>query len=303
MDWNSAVKGFHSFLLLEKSLSKNSISAYIRDLNKFREYLNIQQLDLNPTQFSAREIADFLEWLNGLGLKSSSQARILSSIKAFCKYLLIEELIQSNPTELIEGPKIKQKLPAYLTIEEVKKIIGVIDLSTPHGLRNRAIIEILYACGLRVSELTHLKFSNLYLDIGFLKIIGKGNKERWAPIGEEAIKHLNFYLEGVRRIQKKIDPDHQNSIFLNRNGRQISRVMVFLIVKELAELAGISKNISPHTFRHSFATHLIEGGADLRAVQEMLGHESILTTEIYTHLNTDFLRQNILAHHPLNQPQ
>jgi len=301
MDWSSTINGFRAFLQLEKSLAKTSIEAYQRDLHKLVNYLRITEKNLSPTQITEKDLTAFLYWLNELGLEKSSQARTLSSIKAFYKYLLFEDLIDQNPTELIEGPKINHKLPAFLSIKEVQQIIASIDMSLPLGVRNRAIIETLYACGLRVSELKNLTFNQIDYEEGFLKVLGKGSKERWVPIGQEALNHLIIYVNEIRKKQDNIHPNHKHFAFLNRRGKQLSRVMIFLIVKELAEKAGISKNISPHTFRHSFATHLIEGGADLRAVQEMLGHQSILTTEIYTHLDTKFLRQNILLHHPMNQ--
>ena len=300
MDWQIAIRGFKSYLQLERALAKNSIEAYTRDLQKLVAFLHLTNSKSLPNSISTKELSQFIFYLNDLGLEARSQARILSAIKTFFKYLLIEDLIQDDPTILLEGPRLQRKLPEVLSYEEIQKILGAIDLSLPHGVRNRAMLETLYASGLRVSELINLKLTNLFLDVGFIKVIGKGNKERIVPIGETAIKHINIYNENIRN-HLNIDPEHANVLFLNRRGKKLSRVMIFMIVKELVALAGIEKKVSPHTFRHSFATHLIEGGADLRAVQDMLGHESILTTEIYTHLDTDFLRETILTCHPMNQ--
>jgi integrase/recombinase XerD len=301
ISWPSAISGFKSYLLLERSLSAHTIEAYLRDLDKLIQYLSLQKDDRSPTILDSQTLEAFIIWLNELGLGARSQARLLSAIKAFYKFLLVEDLIDQDPTALLEGPRLERHIPHVLTYEEVQAILGAIDLSTSLGTRNRAILETLYACGLRVSELTQLRLSNLFLDIGFLKVIGKGNKERIIPIGDEAIKHIRLYLEGVRRSQRNIDPKHTDILFLNRRGRQLTRVMIFTIVKKTAADAGIQKNVSPHTFRHSFATHLIEGGADLKAVQDMLGHESIITTEIYTHLDTEYLRSTVLNFHPRNQ--
>lgn len=300
MNWKPSINGFKAYLLLERSMSGNTIEAYLSDLNKLIQFLKINNFDLNPVQIETGHLEAFILWLNEMGLGARSQARLLSALKTFYKYLLVEDLIETDPTHLLEGPKLRRKIPEVLSYEEIQAMLAAIDLSHNHGVRNRAMLETLYACGLRVSELINLRHSNIFLDIGFIKIIGKGNKERIVPIGEEAAKHIQYYIEGVRRHQKNIAPAHANILFLNRRGKKLSRVMVFMIVKELAELAGIEKNVSPHTFRHSFATHLIEGGADLKAVQDMLGHESIITTEIYTHLDTDFLKETILAFHPRN---
>jgi integrase/recombinase XerD len=288
-------------MMLERSLAENTIEAYERDLKKLVEFLEIRQYELSATQVETSHLEEFIMWLNELGLGARSQARLLSALKTFYRYLLLEDVVEKDPTELLEGPRMRRKIPDVLAYEEIQSMLGAIDLSTPHGLRNRAMLETLYACGLRVSELTDLRLSNLYLDIGFVKVVGKGDKERIVPIGEDAIKHIHFYLEGVRRHLTKIRKEHENIVFLNRRGGKLTRVMVFMIVKETALLAGIDKNVSPHTFRHSFATHLIEGGADLKAVQDMLGHESIITTEIYTHLDTDYLRETILSYHPRNR--
>lgn len=301
LDWKSSINGFNHYLQLERAMSPNSVDAYIRDISKFHRYLQIQELEINPAEVEENHLMDFIVWLNELGLGPKSQARIRSGVKAYYRYLLLEDMIEHDPSELIESPKLARKIPEVLSIEEIQSILDSVDLSTDHGTRNRALLEVLYACGLRVSELTHLKISNMYADIGFIKVLGKGDKERLVPIGEEALKHIQFYMDGVRRHLPKIDPSHEDYIFLNRRGRKLSRVMIFMIVKDSAKDAGIEKNVSPHTFRHSFATHLVEGGADLKAVQDMLGHESITTTEIYTHLDNAYLRDTILAHHPLNK--
>lgn len=301
MNWQANINGFKSYLLLERSLADNSIEAYLRDLHKLMEFLALREYELTAPQVQTEHLTEFIHWLNDLGLGARSQARLLSALKTFFKYLLVEDIISSDPTELLEGPRLARKIPEVLSYEEIQAMLHSIDLSTPHGTRNRAMLETLYASGLRVSELTDLRLSNLFLDIGFIKVIGKGDKERIVPIGEEATKHIKLYIEGVRRSQRNIHPEDANVLFLNRRGRQLTRVMVFMIVKECAQLAGIQKSVSPHTFRHSFATHLIEGGADLKAVQDMLGHESILTTEIYTHLDTDYLRDTIMQFHPRNR--
>ena len=285
-------------MMLERSLSENSIAAYLHDVAKLEEFLQLKELDLAPTAVTQKHLEDFILWLNELGLGARSQARLISGLKAFYKYMLVEDMTDDDPTELLEGPRLSRKIPEVLSYEEIRSMLETIDLSEPQGTRNRAMLETLYACGLRVTELTTLRLSNLFPDIGFIKVIGKGNKERLVPIGEDALRHIKFYIEGVRRAQMNIHPEHENFIFLNRRGKSLSRVMVFMMVKEAAKLAGITKKVSPHTFRHSFATHLIEGGADLKAVQDMLGHESITTTEIYTHLDTDYLRETIMAFHP-----
>jgi len=300
MDWNSAVNGFEAYLMLERSLSPNSIEAYLRDIGKLIEYLNIHGLDMSPLDIKFETLQQFINWINSLGVAQRSQGRIISGIRAFYKYLMMEDIIDIDPTELLEGPKIGRKIPDVLNYEEIESILDAIDLSSDLGHRNRAIIETLYACGLRVSELIDLKLSNYFPDIGFVKVIGKNNKERIVPINDEAIKYTGIYLKNYRNMVK-IKKDNEDFIFLNRRGSKLSRIMIYHIIKNLAEQAGITKNISPHTFRHSFATHLVEGGADLRAVQEMLGHESILTTEIYTHLDTTYLKKTILAYHPRNK--
>jgi integrase/recombinase XerD len=297
MDWKSATKGFGSFLTLERSLSLHTREAYVHDIEKLQSFLKMRDLDIGPEKVELAHLSEFLQWLNELGYSKRSQARLISGVKAFYRYLLVEDLVRDNPTELLEGPRLDRDIPEVLSFEEIQAMIETIDLSKPQGHRNRAILETLYACGLRVSELAGLLLSNLYLDIGFIKVSGKGNKERLVPIGDEAVKHIEIYLRHTRNAQKPV-AGHQDFLFLNRRGKRMSRVMIFLIVKEAAAAAEIGKTVSPHTFRHSFATHLIEGGADLRAVQDMLGHESILTTEIYTHLNTDFLRETLLTYHP-----
>lgn len=282
---------------MERSLSVNTLEAYEHDLYKLVQYLDFQQLRIPPEQIRHENLQGFIKWINELGMTSRTQARVLSGIKAFYKYMLMENLIQDDPTALVEGPKIGHKLPDFLTVEEINTLINGIDLSQPEGQRNKAMLETLYSCGLRVSELVGLRMSQTYADVAFVKITGKGNKERIVPIGNSALKQISFYLEGYRN-HLEIQPGNEDYLFLNRRGRKLTRVMVFTIIKNLAATTGIRTTISPHTFRHSFATHLIEGGADLRAVQEMLGHSSITTTEIYTHLDRDYLRSAILQYHP-----
>ena len=299
MDWRSAIKGFQAYLKLEKGLSDNSIEAYSRDIDKLCEYADIQPNKLHPEAFTLNDLRQFINWVNELGMIPSTQARLLSGIKAFYKYLLVEDIIKNNPAELLESPKKMRKLPDTLSYTDINKLIEAIDLSKPDGARNKAIIEVLYSCGLRVSELTELKLSNLFLEIEFVKVIGKGNKERLVPIGGEAIKALKIWIEQVRG-HIPIKKGEEDMVFLNRRGSRLSRVYIFMLIKQLAQLAGIKKSISPHTLRHSFATHLVEGGADLRAVQEMLGHESITTTEIYTHLDREYLKETIISYHPRN---
>ena len=298
MSWKPYINGFKAYLLLERSLADNTIEAYQRDLKKLDEFLILKEYKLGPAEIETAQLSEFIFWLNELGLGARSQARVLSAIKTFFKYLLTEDVVRDDPTELLDGPRLPRKIPEVLSYDEIQAMLSSIDLSTDHGVRNRAMLETLYASGLRVSELIQLRISNLFLDIGFIKVIGKGDKERIVPIGEEAAKHIQLYMEGVRRRMTNIKKEFENFVFLNRRGKGLSRVMVFMIVKECAEAAGILKNVSPHTFRHSFATHLIEGGADLKAVQDMLGHESIITTEIYTHLDTDYLRETVMQFHP-----
>lgn len=297
MDWQSGLIGFKSYLRLERSLSANTIEAYLHDVDKLKQYFISKSVKKELIRISSDDLKDFLMWVNELGMLPPTQARVLSGLKAFFKYLVLENIINTDPSALLESPKTSRKLPDTLNIVEINKIIDAIDLSKPEGMRNKAILEILYGCGLRVSELTGLKISNLYLDIDFIKILGKGNKERLVPIGSDAVKYLRIFIDEIR-VHIQVKTGNEDFVFLNNRGNPISRVMVFLIIKNLAEKAGIKKSISPHTFRHSFATHLIEGGADLRAVQEMLGHESITTTEIYTHLDRDYLRETIIHFHP-----
>ena len=269
----------------------------MRDVEKLAQFIEMKHNGASPLSINARQMQGFLEYINELGMSAYSQARILSGIKAFYKYLLFEELIEKDPTALIEGPKLGRKLPDTLDYEEIVRMLDCIDLSSPEGGRNRAMLEVLYSSGLRVSELVELKIGNVYFDIGFLRVIGKGNKERLVPVGRDAMKFLKIYLEEIR-VHVPVQNGFESHVFLNRRGKKLIRVMIFLIIKDLAAKIGLRKTISPHTFRHSFATHLIEGGADLRAVQEMLGHESITTTEIYTHLDRDYLRQVIQEFHP-----
>jgi len=297
MIWQNYIKNFNSFLQLEKSLSINSVSAYIHDIEKFVEFLDLHQIELSPQQVELNHLQDFIRWINDSGLNARSQSRIISGIKAFFKYLLLEDIIDVSPAELLESPKIGRKLPDTLNVTEINKLIIAIDLRTAEGQRNKVMLETLYSCGLRVTELINLKISNLHFNEEFIIITGKGNKERLVPIGKFAIKLINSYLK-ENRVHINIKKGNEDFVFLNRRGAKLTRVMVFTIIKQLAEKIGLHKKISPHTFRHSFATHLIEGGADLRAVQEMLGHESITTTEIYTHLDREFLRDNILSFHP-----
>jgi len=297
LDWLSAKKGFKSYLKLERSLSANSIAAYLRDIDKITQFLEVQDKKIGPLAIQAKDLKDLIEWVNELGMLATTQARLISGIKAFYKYLVLEDLLKVDPSALIEAPKTRRKLPDVLTIHEVEALIDALDLSKVENIRNKAMLEVMYGSGLRVSELIGLRLSNYFPDVEFLKITGKGNKERLVPIGSSAIKHLEIYRNTVRN-HVEIKKGNEDFIFLNRRGTQLSRVMVFMLIKDLALKIGLQKNISPHTFRHSFATHLIEGGADLRAVQEMLGHESITTTEIYTHLDRDFLKQTIQQFHP-----
>lgn len=298
--WDNYIKGFRSYLILERSLSENSVLAYHRDVLKLANYDLAAPHPRGPMAMTAEDISGFLSSLYQLGMDARSQARILSGIKAFYKYLLLEDLIEHNPTKMIEGPRLSKKLPDTLSYEEIQKILDAIDLSQPHGHRNKAIIETLYACGLRVSELVHLQLSSLFPEEGFVRVIGKNNKERLVPIADTALKAISLYVDNDRR-KINIYRGQEDYVFLNRRGKKLSRVMVFLIVKKAVVNAGIHKTVSPHTFRHSFATHLVEGGADLRAVQEMLGHESIITTEIYTHINTDYLKETLMMYHPSNR--
>ena len=295
--WLPYKKGFKSYLQLEKSLSPHSVEAYLHDIELLTQFLQSQNTMVNPADVTLQHLQDFLKHIAELGMSSTSQARIISGIKAFYKYALIENISTLNPSVLLDAPKLKKSLPDVLHFDEIEKILAAIDLSTPEGTRNKAIIETLYSCGLRVTELVELRISQLFLETGFIRVIGKGNKQRLVPIGGDAIKYINLYRENIR-VHIPVKPGNEDYVFLNRRGTKLSRIMIFLIIKELVNKAGINKTISPHTFRHSFASHLVEGGADLRAVQEMLGHESITTTEIYTHLDREFLRKTLEQFHP-----
>ena len=292
-DWSHHLKAFGNYLKLERSLAKNSVQAYLNDVNKLAGFYP----QASAKKLSTKDLQDFLSSLSEAGISATSQARVLSAVKSFYKFLLIEELIATDPAALLEAPKLGRKLPDTLSFGEIESMFAAIDLSKPEGQRNRAMLEVLYSSGLRVTELISLTLANIYADLGFLRIIGKGNKERLVPVGRDALKHLKIYIEEVR-THLPIKKGHENYVFLNRRGSQLSRVTVFTVIKDVALAVGLKKSISPHTFRHSFATHLIEGGADLRAVQEMLGHESITTTEIYTHLDREYLQQVIQDYHP-----
>ena len=298
--WDSYKKGFKAYLQLEKSLSDNSVEAYLRDIDKLTQYLQEASSLKTPADIELKDLQHFIKWIAELGMTPSSQARIISGIKAFYKYCLLEHISRTDPTTLLEAPKLKRSLPDILSFDEIENIISQIDLSKPEGGRNKAILETMYSCGLRVSETVNLKISQLYLDVGFIRVIGKGDKERLVPIGNSAIHFISIYKNEIR---VHTQPKHGNEdiLFLNGRGTKLSRVMIFLIIKDLVRKAGIKKTVSPHTLRHSFATHLVEGGADLRAVQEMLGHESITTTEIYTHLDREFLRKTLENFHPAFQ--
>ena len=295
--WSRYITEFVSYLKIEKGLSSNSIIAYTNDTSKLKSYCEDNNLSVKEVQYS--DLKNFITELYDLGLSARSQARIISGIKQFYAYLLIENLITSDPSELLEQPKIGRKLPEVMTIEEIDLLINANNLTKDEGYRNRALLEVLYSCGLRVSELVNLKFSDLFYDEGFVRVIGKGNKERLVPLSKSVEKEIQSYVENMRS-KLTIKQGYENFIFLNRRGTQLTRVMVFIIIKDLALKTDLKKKISPHTFRHSFATHLIEGGANLRAIQEMLGHESIITTEIYTHLDQRFLKDAILSYHPRN---
>ena len=297
MNWEQEVNGFKNYLKVEKGLSDNSIHAYITDLLKLVQFLKEKGYDISPEKVKLDHLKEMMEWVNDKGISPRTQARIISGIKSFYKYLLIEEKVDKDPTALLETPKVGRKLPEILSVEEIDTIINAVDTKKPEGQRNKAILETLYSCGLRVSELIDLKISNLFFESGFVKIEGKGSKERLVPISTKAIKEINLYLSEYRR-NLRIHPDHEDILFLNRRGKKLSRVMIFTIIKNITRKLGLEKNISPHTFRHSFATHLIDGGANLRAVQEMLGHESIITTEIYTHLDKEYLKNTIIQYHP-----
>ena len=297
MNWSSYIKGFETYLLLERSLAEHSIEAYKYDVDKLYQFVLTTDLNKNPEELKLQDLEDFIHYINKIGIGEYTQARILSGIRAFYKFLLMEDIIDVDPTELLEGPKLRRKIPDVLSYEELISIFAAIDLSTETGHRNRAILETLYACGVRVSELVNLRISNYFPKEGYIRVIGKGDKERVIPIGGDAIKYINIYMEH-NRSELPVANGHEDFVFLNRRGKKLSRVMIFLLIKDAVRLAGINKKVSPHTFRHSFATHLVEGGADLRAVQDMLGHESITTTEIYTHLDRSFLRDTLVQFHP-----
>lgn len=299
-NWSGFYIRFKQYLQLERSLSKNSIEAYADDLKKLQNYSELFLGGQTPDKFTFKQLQNFIEWIATMGFSASTQGRVVSGIKTFYKFLLLENDIKQSPAELLETPKIPRKLPVFLTIEEIDKMLGGIDRSTPEGERNYSMLETLYSCGLRVSELTGLRITDLHLNENYIKVVGKGNKERLIPIGKNAVKLIKSYISSTRsQVQPK--KGSEDILYLNRRGAMLTRVMVFYIIKDLAKKAGIKKILSPHSFRHSFATHLVEGGADLRAVQEMLGHESITTTEIYTHLDRQFLRDNILSYHPRNK--
>ena len=295
--WESYIKGFKAWLQLEKSLSDNSVEAYLSDIYKLVGFLLENEIKKAPGDVTLKDLESFTKSLHEAGMTGTSQSRIISGLKSFYKYCVIEGITTANPSELLESPRNRRKLPEVLSVPEIELMISKIDLSLPEGIRNKAILETMYSCGLRVSEVVNLKLSNLYLDVGFIRVTGKGDKERLVPIGSDAIKHINIY-RGMVRSHIRIKAGNEDILFLNRRGAKLSRVMIFLLIKDLAQKAGISKRVSPHTFRHSFATHLVEGGADLRAVQDMLGHESITTTEIYTHLDREYLRSTLQEFHP-----
>ena len=296
--WKRYIKDFVSYLKIERGLSDNSVVAYQNDVLKLRDHC--EPRNVAPEKITYEHLKGFIAELYDLGLSARSQARIISGVKQFFHFLLIEKIIESDPSELLEMPSIGRKLPEVLSIEEIDELINAIDLSTNEGHRNKAILETLYSCGLRVSELVDLQFQNLFFEEGFIRVIGKGNKQRLVPVSSTVEKEINLYKEATRNHQK-IKPGNESYVFLNRRGAKLTRVMIFTIIKNLAEKIGLQKNISPHTFRHSFATHMLEGGANLRAIQEMLGHESITTTEIYTHLDQNFLKDAIISYHPRNK--
>lgn len=297
MSWKADITGYKTYLRLEKSLSANSIEAYEHDILKLVQFLEFKKIGDPASQIKTEQLRDFLKWINELGMSPTSQARILSGIRSFYNYLLMENIISTDPTELLDAPKTGRMLPDTLSKEDIEKLLDAIDRSTPEGERNRAMLEVLYSCGLRVSELVNLKISDIFFDEEYIRVIGKGNKERLVPFGSIALKHIRLYLEKIRP-HVPVKNGEEDILFLNKRGKRLTRVMIFTIIKQLVQKTGLKKNVSPHTFRHSFATHLIEGGADLRAVQEMLGHESITTTEIYTHIDRRFLKDQILKYHP-----
>ena len=298
MDWDESIKEFKIFIKLEKGLSENTEIAYLNDIQKLKVFIGkIKEYPLSPEHISSGHLSEFIRYIAELGVSEATQARITSSVRAFFKFLFQNDYISINPAQMIETPHLSRKLPDVLSVEEIDAIIDAVDLKRPDGYRNRAIIEVLYSCGLRVSELVNLKLSDIFSTQKFIRITGKGDKQRLVPISEKALQEIGNYLNFVRNEQK-IKEGFEDILFLNRRGGKLTRNMIFIIVKELTQKAGIIKNVSPHTFRHSFATHLVEGGADLRAVQEMLGHSSITTTEIYTHVSNAYLRDTILNYHP-----
>ncbi|HMH31840.1 MAG TPA: site-specific tyrosine recombinase XerD [Puia sp.] len=295
--WEAYKKGYKAYLQLEKSLSDHSVEAYLHDVEKFTQFMEETNAMKTPADTNLKDLQHFIHWIAELGIAQSSQARIISGLRSFFKYCLVENISKTDPTILLEAPKLRRNLPDTLSFEEIESILSKIDMSKPEGGRNKAILETMYSSGLRVSEVVNLRLSCLYLDVGFIRVIGKGDKERLVPIGNAAIKYINIYRKDIR-VHIPVKAGQEDILFLNRRGSKLSRVMIFLLLKELVLKAGIKKRISPHTFRHSFATHLVEGGADLRAVQEMLGHESITTTEIYTHLDREYLRETLHRFHP-----
>lgn len=297
MNWQTYLKGYRSWLQLEKSLSHNSMEAYLHDIEKLLQFFAFKKLERTPENVTYEDLTEFIRWINELGMTATSQARIISGLKSFYKYLLIEDVLKKTPTELLEAPKTIRHLPDVLAVSEIDALIAAIDLSKPEGMRNKAILETMFSCGLRVSETVNLQISHVFFDDEFVKVTGKGDKERLVPIGQSAIKAIHWYKDNVRN-HLEIKAGNSHILFLNRRGSKMSRGMIFYIIKELAKNIGLKKNISPHTFRHSFATALVEGGADLRAVQQMLGHESITTTEIYTHLDREYLRETLMQFHP-----
>ena len=297
MNWLESKKGYETFLRIEKSLSPNSVSAYVNDINKLIIFVEEHYPNLTPETVKLAQLRKFVEWMNQTGISPRTQARTISGIKSYYKFLLIEEAVENDPTTLLESPRIGRKLPEILTDDEINRLIEAIDVTKAEGLRNKAILETLYSCGLRVSELVDLKVSNLHFEQEFLRIAGKGERERLVPISKRAIEDIKKYLV-ISRKKLVIEKGFENIVFLNRRGKKLSRVMIFTIIKNLAEKIKLGKNISPHTFRHSFASSLVQGGADLRTVQEMLGHESILTTEIYAHLDKEYLKDTVNKFHP-----
>lgn len=296
--WNAYIKGFKAYLQLERSMSDNTVDAYLHDVALLSDYMHASESGTGIESIELKQLQSFLGYINKLELSAGTQARVISGIKSFFRYLMLEDVVSKDPTVLLEAPKLKRSLPSFLSVEEIELLFATIDHSTPEGQRNRAMLETMYSCGLRVSELVNLTISNMHLDVGFLRVVGKGDKERLVPIGGTAVSQIKLYREHVRPFLKTIKKGDEDILFLNRRGSKLSRVMVFMILKDLTEKTGIKKNIHPHTLRHSFATHLVEAGADLRAVQEMLGHKSITTTEIYTHLDRGYLRQTLEKYHP-----